>query len=131
MICQQETKTKVINRNVLDLNLNLGKSMTHHNQTKELTTWFLNRPLDESINNKKYKVRNWDPKSHETQLEDQKPRKAPEGHLEEGKTIRPAKRHEKQQTKQNGEEELSKSQKQNKASKKSSNSKTPLESNSP
>jgi hypothetical protein len=23
------------------LNSNLAKSMTHHNQTKELTTWFL------------------------------------------------------------------------------------------
>jgi hypothetical protein len=30
--------------------------MTHHNQTKELTTWFLNLPLDESIDNKGYKV---------------------------------------------------------------------------
>jgi hypothetical protein len=29
--------------------------MTHHNQTKELTTWFLNLPLDESIDNKKHK----------------------------------------------------------------------------
>jgi hypothetical protein len=27
--------------NVPDLNSNLGMSMTHHNQTKELTTWFL------------------------------------------------------------------------------------------
>jgi hypothetical protein len=27
-------------------------SMTHHNQSKELTTWFLNLPLDESIDNK-------------------------------------------------------------------------------
>jgi hypothetical protein len=26
--------------------------MTHHNQTKEWTTWFLNLPLDESIDNK-------------------------------------------------------------------------------
>jgi hypothetical protein len=25
----------------MDSNSNLGKSMTHHNQTKELTTWFL------------------------------------------------------------------------------------------
>jgi hypothetical protein len=30
--------------------------MTHHNQTKELTTWFLNLPLDESIDNKSTKV---------------------------------------------------------------------------
>jgi hypothetical protein len=34
------------------------KSLTHHNQTKELTTWFLNLPLYESIDNKgiKFKV---------------------------------------------------------------------------
>jgi hypothetical protein len=30
------------NKIVLDLNSNLAKSMTRHNQTKELTTWFLN-----------------------------------------------------------------------------------------
>jgi hypothetical protein len=48
-----ETKVKEIeNKTILDLNSNLAKSMTHHNQTKELTTWFLNLPLDESINNK-------------------------------------------------------------------------------
>jgi hypothetical protein len=29
------------NKTILDLNSNLTKSMTHHNQTKELTTWFL------------------------------------------------------------------------------------------
>jgi hypothetical protein len=38
------------------LNSNYGKSMTHHNQTKVLTTWFLNLPLDEYIDNKKHKV---------------------------------------------------------------------------
>jgi hypothetical protein len=37
-----------------DLNSNRTKSMTHHNQTKELTTWFLNL-LDESIDNKSTK----------------------------------------------------------------------------
>jgi hypothetical protein len=49
-----------------DLNSNLAKSMTHHNQTKELTTWFLNLPLDESIDNKstKFKVRIQDPMKH-------------------------------------------------------------------
>jgi hypothetical protein len=37
-----ETKIKEKqNKTILDLNLNLTKSMTHHNQTKELTTWFL------------------------------------------------------------------------------------------
>jgi hypothetical protein len=37
-------KTKVKekqNKTVPDSNSNLAKSMTHHNQTKELTTWFL------------------------------------------------------------------------------------------
>jgi hypothetical protein len=43
-------------RNVLNSNSNHGKPMTHHNQTKILTSWFLNLPLDESINNKKHKV---------------------------------------------------------------------------
>jgi hypothetical protein len=38
------------------LNSNLSKSMTHHNQTMELAVWFLNLPLDESIDNKKHKV---------------------------------------------------------------------------
>jgi hypothetical protein len=47
------------NEIVPDLNSNPAKSMTHHNQTKELTTWFLNLPLDESIDNKstKFEVR--------------------------------------------------------------------------
>jgi hypothetical protein len=30
--------------------------MTHHNQTKELVTCFLNLPLDEFIDNKKHKI---------------------------------------------------------------------------
>jgi hypothetical protein len=40
------------NETIPNLNSNIAKSMTHHNQTKELTTWFLNLPLDESIDNK-------------------------------------------------------------------------------
>jgi hypothetical protein len=37
-----ETKVKEKqNKITLDSNSNLAKSMTHHNQTKELTTWFL------------------------------------------------------------------------------------------
>jgi hypothetical protein len=37
-----ETKVKEKqNKTVPDSNSNLAKSMTHHNQTKELTTWFL------------------------------------------------------------------------------------------
>jgi hypothetical protein len=38
-------KTKVKqkqNKTIPDSSSNLAKSMTHHNQTKELTTWFLN-----------------------------------------------------------------------------------------
>jgi hypothetical protein len=38
-------KTKIKekqNETIPDLNSSLAKSMTHHNQTKELTTWFLN-----------------------------------------------------------------------------------------
>jgi hypothetical protein len=65
--------------------------MTHHNQTKVLTTWLLNVLLDESIDNKKYKVWISNPRHHEAQLEDQNPRKAQEGHLKEEKTARPTK----------------------------------------
>jgi hypothetical protein len=36
----KQDKGKTI-KTVPDLNSNLAKSMTHHNQTKELTTWFL------------------------------------------------------------------------------------------
>jgi hypothetical protein len=51
-----ETKIKgKQNKTILDSNSNLAKSMTHHNQNKKLTTWFLNLPLDESIDNKSTK----------------------------------------------------------------------------
>jgi hypothetical protein len=51
-----ETKIKEKqNEPVPDSNSNITKSMTHHNQTKELITWFLNIPLDESIDNKSTK----------------------------------------------------------------------------
>jgi hypothetical protein len=59
-----ETKiTEKQNETVPDSNSNLAKSMTHHNQTKELTTWFLSLPLDETIDNKstKFDVRIQDP----------------------------------------------------------------------
>jgi hypothetical protein len=52
------SKTKVKekqNETIPDSNSNATKSMTHHNQTKELTTWFLNLPLDESIDKKSTK----------------------------------------------------------------------------
>jgi hypothetical protein len=62
-----ETKIKEKqNETVPDLNSNLAKSMTHHNQTNKLTTWFLNLPLDESIDNKstKFEVRIQNPMKH-------------------------------------------------------------------
>jgi hypothetical protein len=54
------------NETVPNLNSNLAKSMTHHNQTKELTTWFVNLPLDECIDNKstKFEVEIQDPMKH-------------------------------------------------------------------
>jgi hypothetical protein len=59
-IKEKEKKT------ISDLNSNLAKSMTYHNQTKELTTWFLNLSLDESIDNKstKFEVQIQDPMKH-------------------------------------------------------------------
>jgi hypothetical protein len=65
--------------------------MTHHNQTKVLTTWFVNLPLDESIDNKTHEVWILNPRHNEEQLQDQKPIKAQEGHLEEGKIATPIK----------------------------------------
>jgi hypothetical protein len=51
-----ETKKKEKqNETFPDSKSNLAKSMTHHNQTKKLTTWFLNLSLDESIDNKSTK----------------------------------------------------------------------------
>jgi hypothetical protein len=54
------------NETIPDSNSNFAKSMTHHNQTKERTIWFLNLPLDESIDNKSTKldVRIQDPMKH-------------------------------------------------------------------
>jgi hypothetical protein len=43
------------NETISDLNSNLAKLMTRHNQTNDLTTWFINLPLDESIDNKSTK----------------------------------------------------------------------------
>jgi hypothetical protein len=62
-----ETKVKEKQSETIpDSNSNLTKSMTHHNQTKKLITWFLNLPLDESIDNKstKFKVQIQDPMKH-------------------------------------------------------------------
>jgi hypothetical protein len=46
---QNETKMKVKSRNVPNSNSNLAKSMTYHNQTKELTTWFLTRTVAHEV----------------------------------------------------------------------------------
>jgi hypothetical protein len=62
-----ETKIKEKqNKTIPDSNSNFVKSMTHNNQAKELVTWFLNLPLDESIDNKsiKFEVRIQDPMKH-------------------------------------------------------------------
>jgi hypothetical protein len=40
------------NKTIPDSYSNLAKSMTHHNQTKKLITWFPNLPLNEFIDNK-------------------------------------------------------------------------------
>jgi hypothetical protein len=58
-------------------------------QTKVLTIWFFNLSLDEYLDNTKAQSLNFESKTHETQLEDRKPRKATEGHLEEEKTAKP------------------------------------------
>jgi hypothetical protein len=104
--------------------------MTHHNQTKKLTTWFLNLPLDESIDNKsiKFEVRIQDQWS--TTRRPKKPRKAQEGHLEDGKPQKLTTDTKSGKSKQNGKEELRKAQKSKKSSKhnKSSKSTLPLKS---
>jgi hypothetical protein len=56
-------------------------------------------------------------RSHEAQLEDQKPRKAQEGHLVEGKAARPIKGMKRGKPSQNGKEEIRKVQKQKKTHK--------------
>jgi hypothetical protein len=55
MILQTKKVKEKQNETILDSNSKLAKSMTHHNQTKKLTNWFLNLPLDESIDNKSTK----------------------------------------------------------------------------
>jgi hypothetical protein len=79
----------------MNLNLNLDKSMTHHNRIKELTTWFLNLPLDEYIDNKKHKVWISNPRPYETQLEDQKIKKSSRRSPRRLKNCKVNKRHEK------------------------------------
>jgi hypothetical protein len=80
-------------------------SITHHNQTKVLTTWFLNLPLDEYIDNTKAQSLNFESNRHEAPLEDQKPKKRSS---RERKNRKANKWHNKRQTKQNGKKELKK-----------------------
>jgi hypothetical protein len=65
--------------------------MTHHNQTQSLTSWFLNLPLNEFINNKsiKFEVRIQNPMKHSEKNKSQ--RKAQKWHLLEGKVVGPTK----------------------------------------
>jgi hypothetical protein len=66
--------------------------MNHHNQTKVLTTWFLNLPFDESIDNTKAQSLKFESKTlWSIARRPKKPRKAQEGHLEEGKAARSTK----------------------------------------
>jgi hypothetical protein len=91
--------------------------MTHHNQIKKLTTWFLNLPLDESIDNKSTKFEVWNQDPMSTARRPKTPRKAQEGHLGEGKPQKPANGMKSGNAKQNGKEELRKAQKSKKSSK--------------
>jgi hypothetical protein len=62
-----ETKVKEKQNEIVpDSNSNIAKSMIDHNRTKEQTTWFLNLPLDESIDNKSttFEVRIQNPMKH-------------------------------------------------------------------
>jgi hypothetical protein len=83
-------------------------SITHHNQTKVLTTWFLNLPLDEYIDNTKAQSLNFESKKHEAPLEDQKPKKRSKRSSRKRKNRKANKWHNKRQTKQNGKKELKK-----------------------
>jgi hypothetical protein len=83
-----ETKVKEKQNKIIpDSNSNLAKSMTHHNQTKELTTWFLNLPLDESINKStKFEVRIQDLMRHSKKT--QKAKKSSRMSFRRGKTAK-------------------------------------------
>jgi hypothetical protein len=91
--------------------------MTHHNQTEELITWFLNLPHDESIDNKVHSLKFESNIPWSTARRPKWPGKAQEGHLEEGKLQKPTKSMKSGKAKQNGKEELGKAQKSKKRSK--------------
>jgi hypothetical protein len=72
--------------------------MNHHNQTKELTTWFLNLPLDESIDNKsiKFEVQIQDPMKHRYKI--QKVKKSSRRSSKRRTTVKANKRQERRQS---------------------------------
>jgi hypothetical protein len=96
--------------------------MTHHNQTNKLTTWFLNLPLDESIDNKgtKFEVQIQDPMKHSLKIEKAKKssrrssRRRPANDTKSGKA------------KKNGKEELEKLKKSKKSPNQGKSSKSTL-----
>jgi hypothetical protein len=73
------------NETVPDSNSNLAKSMTHHNQTKELTIGFSIPPLMSPLTIKAQSLKFESNTSRSTARRPKRPRKAQEGHLEEGK----------------------------------------------
>jgi hypothetical protein len=91
-ILQRNKDKRKTKKTISDSNSNLTKSMTHHNQTKELTTWF---PLDESIDKKstKFKVRIQDPMKHSYKT--QKAKKSSRRSSRRWKTAKASKRQEK------------------------------------
>jgi hypothetical protein len=88
------------------LNSNHSKSMTHHNQTKILTTWFLNLHLDEYIDNKKHKVWILNHTTHDAQLEDQKTKKSSKRSFRKRKSRKTNKWQEKRQNQRKSKEKL-------------------------
>jgi hypothetical protein len=65
--------------------------MTHHIQTKELPTWILNLPLMSPLTTKVQSLKFKSKTPRSTARRRKKPRKAQDGHLEEGKTQKPTK----------------------------------------
>jgi hypothetical protein len=80
--------------------------MTHHNQTKKLTSWFLILPLNESIDDKRHRVWSSNPRPYEAQLEDQKVKESLRWSFGRGKSHKTNKKHEKRQTKKKSKEKL-------------------------
>jgi hypothetical protein len=91
--------------------------MTHHNQTKVLTTWFINLPLDKCIDNQKAQILNFESKTSRSTTRRLKAKRSSRRSSRRGKNHKANKRHEKRQNKEK--------------EKKSSNSQTPPKSNSP